>query len=91
MVAGGRYFLRHTTRECKAIIKEVRYKVNINTLHKVENDLTFNMNDIGRVKLRTTVPLFVDPYSVNRTTGALILIDEATNNTVAAGMILPNT
>jgi sulfate adenylyltransferase subunit 1 len=88
LVAGGRYYVRHTTRECKAIVKEVRYKVDINTLHKIENDLTLNMNDIGRVKLRTTMPLFTDSYATNRATGALILIDEATNNTVAAGMIL---
>ena len=84
----GRYFLRHTTRDCKALIKEVRYKVDINTLHKVESDTKIGMNDIGRVKLRTTVPLFADPYAINRNTGSLILIDEATNNTVAAGMIL---
>jgi sulfate adenylyltransferase subunit 1 len=84
----GRYFLRHTTRDCKALIKEVRYKIDINTLHKIENDVKIGMNDIGRVKLRTTVPLFADPYAINRNTGGLILIDEQTNNTVAAGMIL---
>jgi sulfate adenylyltransferase subunit 1 len=88
LVAGGRYYLRHTTRECKAIVKEIRYKVDINTLHKIESDLVFKMNDIGRVVLRTTMPLFTDPYATNRATGALVLIDEATNNTVAAGMIL---
>jgi sulfate adenylyltransferase subunit 1 len=84
----GRYFLRHTTRDCKALIKEVRYKVDINTLHKIEGDVKIGMNDIGRVKLRTTLPLFADPYAINRNTGGLILIDEQTNNTVAAGMIL---
>jgi sulfate adenylyltransferase subunit 1 len=84
----GRYFLRHTTRDCKALIKEVRYKVDINTLHKIEGDVIIGMNDIGRVRLRTTVPLFADPYSINRHTGGLILIDPDTNNTVAAGMIL---
>jgi sulfate adenylyltransferase subunit 1 len=84
----GRYFLRHTTRDCKALIKEVRYKVDINTLHKIEGDVTIGMNDIGRVRLRTTVPLFADPYAINRHTGGLILIDPDTNNTVAAGMIL---
>ena len=88
LVLGGRYFLKHTTRDCKALIKEVRYKVDINTLHKIEGDLKIGMNDIGRVRLRTTVPLFVDPYANNRNTGGLILIDEDTNNTVAAGMIL---
>jgi len=84
----GRYFLRHTTRDCKAMIKEVRYKIDINTLHKIEDDLRIGMNDIGRVRLRTTVPLFADPYATNRNTGGLILIDPDTNNTVAAGMIL---
>jgi sulfate adenylyltransferase subunit 1 len=88
LVLGGKYFLRHTTRDCKALIKEVRYKIDINTLHKNEKDLTLGMNEIGRVKIRTTVPLFADPYSTNRNTGGLILIDQETNNTVAAGMIL---
>jgi sulfate adenylyltransferase subunit 1 len=85
---GGRYFLRHTTRDCKALVKEVRYKIDINTLHKNCEDLKLGMNEIGRVRLRTTLPLFADPYSINRNTGGLILIDEQTNNTVAAGMIL---
>ena len=88
LAPNGRYFLKHTTRDCKVLVKEVRYKIDINTLHKVENDVKLGMNDIGRVRLRTTVPLFVDPYSINRNTGGVILIDEQTNNTVAAGMIL---
>src|SRR5271156_2847578 len=88
LVLGGRYFLRHTTRDCKALIKEVRYKIDINTLHKIEGDIKIGMNDIGRVRLRTTVPLFADPYAITRHTGGLILIDPDTNNTVAAGMIL---
>jgi sulfate adenylyltransferase subunit 1 (EFTu-like GTPase family) len=69
-------------------VKEVRYKIDINTLHKNEKDLRIGMNEIGRVRLRTTVPLFVDSYATNRNTGGLILIDEETNNTVGAGMIL---
>ena len=88
LALGGRYFLRHTTRDCKALIKEVRYRIDISTLHKIENDLRIGMNDIGRVRLRTTLPLFADPYSINRNTGGLILIDEESNNTVAAGMII---
>jgi sulfate adenylyltransferase subunit 1 len=88
LAPNGRYFLRHTTRDCKALIKEVRYKVDINTLHKIEGDVKIGMNDIGRVRLRTTVPLFADAYANNRNTGGLILIDPDTNNTVAAGMIL---
>lgn len=88
MAGRGKYALRHTTREAKAIIKDVRYKVNINTLHKIEDDLTFNMNDIGRITVRTSTPLIYDSYSKNRTTGSFILIDEMTNETVAAGMIV---
>jgi len=88
LALGGRYFLRHTTRDCKALVKEVRYKIDINTLHKNEEDTRLGMNEIGRVRLRTTLPLFADPYAINRNTGGLILIDQETNNTVAAGMIL---
>ncbi len=84
----SRYILRHTTREAKAIISEIRYKVDINTLHKIENDPTFRLNEIGRISLRTSTPLFHDPYRRNRLTGSFILIDEGTNETVAAGMIL---
>ncbi len=87
MQARGKYVLRHTTREVKAVIRDVKYKVNINTLHKIEDDLTFQMNDIGRISIRTSSPLFVDSYSKNRITGSFILIDEGTNETVAAGMI----
>ena len=85
---GGRYVVRHTTREAKCLVKEVRYKIDINTLHKLESDLAIGMNDIGRIHLRTTAPLFFDSYKRNRATGSLILIDEFTNNTVAAGMII---
>jgi len=84
----GRYVVRHTTREAKGFVNEVRYKTDINTLHRLEGDLAIGMNDIGRIRLRTTAPLFFDSYKRNRATGSLILIDEFTNNTVAAGMIL---
>jgi sulfate adenylyltransferase subunit 1 len=84
----GRYILRHTTREAKAIVTEIRYKVDINTLHKIENDPQFSLNEIGRISLRTSVPLFYDAYRRNRSTGSFVLIDEGTNETVAAGMIL---
>ena len=70
------------------MVKEVKYKMDINTLHKAEGDNTIRMNDIGRVQLRTTVPLHFDTYSRNRYTGSIILIDESTNETVAAGMIV---
>jgi sulfate adenylyltransferase subunit 1 len=66
----------------------VRYKVDINTLHKKTDDVAIGMNDIGRIHVRTAVPLMIDPYKRNRTTGSFILIDEFTNATVGAGMIL---
>lgn len=84
---GGKYVLRHTTADVRTMIKDVVYKMDINELHKDESDKDIKMNDIARIKLRTTKPLFFDPYKKNRETGSLILVDEATNNTVAAGMI----
>ncbi len=88
MAPRGKYILRHTTKEVKAIVKEVRYKVNINTLHKIEDDLEFTLNDIGRIALRTSSALFYDSYRRNRNTGSFVLIDEQANETVAAGMIV---
>jgi sulfate adenylyltransferase subunit 1 len=85
---GGKYALRHTTQEVRCIVKDIRYKLDINTLHRITDDLSLGMNDIGRVVLRTTKPLFVDSYRKNRTTGSLILMDEHTCETVAAGMII---
>ena len=84
----GKYVLRHTSNEVRALVKEVRYKVDINTLHRDEKDLEIKMNDIARVKMRLAKPIFVDSYSKNRITGSLILIDEATNNTVASAMVI---
>jgi sulfate adenylyltransferase subunit 1 len=84
----GKYILMHTTKNCKCIVKEVRYKVNINTLHKIEDDLTLGLNEIGRISLRTTEPLFFDPYTRNRSTGSVILVDQFTNETVGAGMVI---
>jgi sulfate adenylyltransferase subunit 1 len=86
--ARGKYVLRHTTKEVQALVSEVKYKVNIQTLHKECADLTFALNDIGRISLRTSAPLFVDDYRSNRITGSFILIDSQTNETVAAGMII---
>ncbi|QAR31274.1 sulfate adenylyltransferase subunit CysN [Ornithobacterium rhinotracheale] len=83
----AKYYLKHTTHEVKAMIKEVLYKVDVNTLNRDETDKQLTMNDIARVKIRTTKPLFIDKYRDNRITGSLILIDESTNETVAAGMI----
>ncbi len=85
---GNRYLLKHTSREVRCIVKDIRYKIDINTLRRNEEDKIFGMNDIGRIQLRTTLPLFFDSYRRNRNTGSLILIDEATNETVGAGMIL---
>ncbi len=84
----GKYAIKHTTQDARCIIKEIRYKMNINTLHRDLEDKNINMNDIARIQIRTTKPLFTDPYRQNRVTGSLILIDEATNNTVAAGMVI---
>lgn len=84
----GKYILRHTSNEVRAKVKEVRYKVDVNTLHRNEDELEIKMNDIARVKLRLAKPIFTDSYSKNRITGSVILIDEATNNTVASGMII---
>ena len=84
----GKFIVRHTTNDVQAIVSEVKYKVNINTLHKIEDDLELKLNDIGRISIRTSAPLFVDSYSKNRITGSIILIDPLTNETVAAGMII---
>ena len=88
MLTRGKYMLRHTTKDARCIIKDVRYKININNLHRIEDNLEIGLNDIGRIQIRTTSPLFYDTYKQNRMTGSVILIDEATNNTVGAGMIL---
>jgi len=84
----AKYLVRHTTNEVRAIIKEVQYKMDISTLHRNTDDKIISMNDIARVRMRTTHPLLVDSYRKNRNTGSIILIDEATNETVAAGMII---
>ncbi len=84
----GKYVVRHTSNEARAMIKEINYKMDINTLHRMEDDKEIKMNDIARVRLRTTNPLFIDQYRRNRNTGSIILVDETTNETVAAGMII---
>ncbi|MCB0836169.1 MAG: sulfate adenylyltransferase subunit CysN [Bacteroidetes bacterium] len=88
LVPRGKYRLRHTTRDARCIVKDVRYKVDVNTLHRVEDDKSMGLNDIGRILIRTTVPLLHDSYARNRATGSVILVDEFTNETVAAGMII---
>ena len=84
----GRYTLRHTTNDVKCLVKELKYKMDINTLHKLKDDREVRLNDIARVSLQTSAPLHYDRYRRNRATGSFILIDEQTNNTVAAGMIV---
>ena len=84
----GRYTLRHTTNDVKCLVKELKYKMDINTLHKLKEDREVGLNDIARVSLQTSAPLHFDRYRRNRATGSFILIDEQTNNTVAAGMIV---
>jgi len=88
LVPGGKYAVRHTSRDTKCIVKSVEYKLNISTMEKLEDDTDINMNDIGLITLRTAKPLVFDPYRTNRSTGSLILIDEASNTTVGAGMIV---
>ena len=87
MMMRGKYSLRHTTKEVKAIVSDLQYKININTLRKIEDDKEFGMNEIGRVSIRTSSPIYFDSYENNRTTGSFILVDDMTNETVAAGMI----
>lgn len=81
-------YIRHTTREVRGVLKEIQYKLDISTLQRVENIQQLTMNEIARVKIRTAQPLFFDSYRKNRMTGSLILVDEGTNETVAAGMIV---
>lgn len=88
MVPGMKYYLRHTTAEVRAMIKEIVYKVNVNTLERIPDGKELRMNEIGRVQLRTTKPLYFDSYRRNRTTGSIILIEEGTFNTVGVGMIV---
>jgi len=88
LIPGGKYTIMHTSKQARCIIKQVQYKVDINNLHRIEDDLTIGLNEIGRIKIRTTQALFYDSYKKNRTTGSLIIIDEGTNETVGAGMII---
>ena len=79
--------IKHTTRLGRTLVKDIQYRLDVNTLHRDQDTKELALNEIGRVQLRTTVPLLCDPYSKNRTTGSFILIDEATGVTVGAGMI----
>ena len=88
LAVGGKYAIKHTTRSARALVRDLRYRLDINTLHRDESASGLGLNEIGRLRLRTTAPLMFDEYRRNRTTGSFILIDEATNATVGAGMIL---
>jgi bifunctional enzyme CysN/CysC len=85
---GGKYAIKHTTRTARAVVRGLQYRLDVNTLHRDEEAGDLQLNEIGRVRLRTTVPLLADEYRRNRTTGGFILIDESTNRTVGAGMII---
>ncbi|HEY7933937.1 MAG TPA: GTP-binding protein [Solirubrobacteraceae bacterium] len=84
---GGRYRIKHTTRDASAIVSELIDRVDVHTLERAEGPAQLALNDIGRVRLRTSAPLAFDPYERNRRTGSFILIDEASNNTVGAGLV----
>jgi len=85
---GAKYALKHTTRSARTVVRGLQYRLDVNTLHRDEQAGELMLNEIGRVRLRTTVPLLADEYRRNRTTGGFILIDEGTNRTVGAGMII---
>lgn len=84
----GKYAIKHTSKDTRCVIKEIVYKMDINKLKKVEDDKVISLNDIGRIKFRTTSPLTFDSYRKNRLTGSFIIIDEGNNTTVGAGMII---
>jgi bifunctional enzyme CysN/CysC len=88
VTAGAVYAIKHTTRMARAVVEDVRYRIDVNSLHRDEHARQLGLNDIGRIRLRTTVPLIFDEYRRNRATGSFILVDEATNGTVGAGMII---
>ncbi|GAA2030599.1 sulfate adenylyltransferase subunit CysN [Pseudokineococcus marinus] len=87
LVPGRKYAIKHTTRTARAVVKELQYRLDVNTLHRDESSTQLGLNEIGRIRLRTTAPLLADEYRRNRTTGGFVLIDEGTNRTVGAGMI----
>src|SRR5262245_34279489 len=88
---GGKYAMKHTSKWARALVKDLQYRLDVNTLHRDEDATALSLNEIGRITMRTTQPLFFDDYRRNRGTGSFILVDEATNDTLAAGMILGAT
>ncbi|WP_402375889.1 sulfate adenylyltransferase subunit CysN [Isoptericola rhizosphaerae] len=87
LTVGKKYAIKHTTRWARAMVKDINYRVDVNSLHRDEGVTEIKLNEIGRIQLRVTQPLFVDPYQQNSETGSFILVDESTNKTVAAGMV----
>ncbi|MCL1899404.1 MAG: sulfate adenylyltransferase subunit CysN [Promicromonosporaceae bacterium] len=87
LLVGRKYAIKHTTKWARVVVRDLNYRIDINTLHRDEQATSLALNEIGRVQMRCTQPLFVDRYPQNRATGSFILVDEATNKTVAAGMI----
>ena len=88
MPSDGKYLLLHTTREVRCQVREILYAIDVKTLRRVQGIDSLSMNDIGRIRLRTSQPLFYDAYRRNRYTGGIILVDAGTHETVAAGMII---
>ena len=84
---GGRYYLKHTTRTTRALVEDIRFRIDVESLARDEEAAELRLNDIGRLHLRTSAPIMLDPYRENRVTGAFVLVDEATNDTVGAGMV----
>jgi len=80
--------IKHTTNESIGMVKAIKYKIDINTLHRIEGVDKIEMNDIARIAIRTAKPVFYDSYKKNRQTGSIIIIDEQTNETIGAGMII---
>ena len=87
LVPGQKLAIKHTTRTARVLVREMMYRLDVNSLHRDEASSRLALNEIGRLRLRATAPIFCDPYSRNRATGGFILVDEATNTTVAAGMV----
>jgi len=88
MMLGGKYAVKHTTNDLRCVIRDVKHKIDVNTLENITDDKHVGLNDIAKISIKTTKPIYYDSYRKNRYTGSIILIDEATNETVAAGMIL---
>ena len=88
LIHKGKYAIKHTSKEARCMVKEIKYKVDINSLHRNEEDKEIKCNDIARISLRVTQPIFYDEYNTNRNTGSVILIDEGTYSTAGAGMII---